>query len=320
MLENARQTVEKALTKYRQAAEAVSNEALVATDLNVDSAANEIGHVLEPLYRVSKGTAELYELLAQKPNNFDELSTLMESCVQLAAVRKEDESRSSELAKDFGRFFSGKETDWDAASKALKWTEEFLKTAGRHLNEKTLVHATNPQQNDEYRKRAADIEKTTNTFMHQLNGLKQRFNLADTDWVLRDSPLTKLVEWADDLDENVDEIPSWVEYQNAVRKFDDHLGPGTADAIRLLTERAEEVPGIVRHRIYAAWLEDIYADRPELREFSRIDHEKIRSRFRKLDESFPRAARQKVRERCFEAYPDQYSTPIQGGQNEHSHP
>ena len=56
------------------------------------------------------------------------------------------------------------------------------------------------------------------------------------------------------------------------------------------------------------------AAEPELGEFNRVDHEEVRARFRELDEHFPTAARQRVRELAFRGYPEQHATPLQAGQ------
>ena len=99
-----------------------------------------------------------------------------------------------------------------------------------------------------------------------------------------------------------------------MRELDERLGTGSAAALRSVTERAENASGIVRRRIYAAWLEELYNTEPELRGFSRIDHEGVRAQFRELDERYPFAVRQRVRERVFAKYPDPSATPLQAGQ------
>ena len=49
-----------------------------------------------------------------------------------------------------------------------------------------------------------------------------------------------------------DGAPAWVAYQDAVRSFNEHLGEAESASteVRCLTERAEDVPGIVERRVF----------------------------------------------------------------------
>ena len=102
--------------------------------------------------------------------------------------------------------------------------------------------------------------------------------------------------------------------RDAVRELDERLGLGSAAALRAATDQAENALGIVRRCIYATWLEENYEAEPELRRFSRVDHEGVRVQFRELDEKYPFATRQRVRECVFAKYPDRWVTPLQTGQ------
>ena len=120
--------------------------------------------------------------------------------------------------------------------------------------------------------------------------------------------------WSTELHGHAGDALAWLEYQDAVRELDERLGTGATEALRSVTERGEDVPGIVQRRIYAAWLDELYNVEPELRGFSRIDHEGVRAQFRELDERYPIATRERVRERVFAKYPDPWATPLQRGQ------
>ena len=314
-LNSASRPLDDALVRYRHAADTIDHDPLTAQDLEVAAADEAVRRALEPLRRVSEGTAGLYERLAQPPDDFSALTALIENGARLMAVKEEDERFAPALTLDFGHFFKRELTDWVAVSKALDWTEEVLREANGRVSDELRRHATKPQPRDVYDERAEAVSKAADAFAARLRVLDQRFNLAAIGWRSWDAPRLDMLEaWGADLGEHAGSAPGWVAYQGAVRDFDERLGAGAAGAVRALTERAEDVPDIVSRRIYAAWLEDVYKAEPELREFNRADQERVRSRFRELDERFPVAARQRVRERAFAKYPEWYSTPLQSGQ------
>ena len=313
-LKSAVPELEDSLDRYLQAAAELDHERLNNSELEVEVTLRAVRGALDPLRRISEGTAELYSRLGRLPGDFDELAELIDRGVRLIAIREEDERLAPTLTEDFGRFFARQDTDWGAVVKALDWTSEFL-DAGPRLSESLRGHATDPRPSDEYRVRAESVHMAAEEFSDALNVLDQRFDRNLMPWRSWDrASLPDLQAWASDLHDHADEAPSWVDYQGAVRNFDGLLGSGTAGEIRDLTERAEDVPGIVERRIYVAWLEEIYTSEPELQRFTSVDHEEVRRRFRALDEGFVQAARQRVRERVFEKYPDQYATPLQAGQ------
>ncbi len=315
MLESAQRLLVNARTRYREAADPIGHEQLTAPELEVTAAGETVRRALEPLRRVSEGTAGLYEPLARRPDDFDALTGLIASGVQWMDVTEEDERLAPRLAEDFGPFFAGDTSDWGAADQALEWTGQFLNETNGPVGDALLDHAARPRPREEYEKRGATLREDVDAFMEALRVLDDRFDATATDqgaWATPD--LAELDEWAADLQAHASDAPSWVEYQDAARGLDERLGAGAVSAIRAVTQRAEDVPGIVSRRIYELWLEELYKTEPALREFNRVDHEAIRSRFRQLDKGFPVAARQRVRERVFGGYPERRATALQAGQ------
>ena len=314
-LESATEPLNDALARYRRAVEAIGHEPLGDAQLDVATTGEAVRRALEPLHRVRDATAELFRSLVRPLADYYALMGLVESGVVLMAIRDEDERMAPALASDFGTLFAHETTDWTAVSRALDWTERFLRAANGRVSDTLRQHVTDPQGDGEYTARAHILIEACGHYGETLRALDQRFDIAATDWASWDAPSLRDIEaWAAGLRENAGDAPSWVEYRDAVRGFNARFGEGAATTVRSLTDSAADVPGIVARRVYEAWLDEVYAAEPELGEFNRVDHEEVRARFRELDEQFPTAARQRVRELAFGRYPEQHATPLQAGQ------
>ncbi len=314
-LESASQPLEVALMRYNRAAGAIGHEPLMASRLDVARAGEAVRRAIGPIRRIRDATAEMYRILVTTPADFDALTQFIEDGIRLMAVAEEDERLAPALAEDFGAFFERTATDWDAVSHALDWTSDFLHKANGRLGDTLEGHAVNPRAGGEYKERAETISTAVAAFSQRLGVLNERFNVAATSWdSWQAPPFVDLDAWSADLLKHAGDAPGWVEYRDAVRELDERLGLGSAAALRAVTDRAEDAPGIVQRRIYTAWLEEFYEAEPELSRFSRVDHEGVRAQFRELDERYPSAARQRVRERVFAKFPDPWVTPLQSGQ------
>ena len=314
-LESASQPLKDSLVRYNRAASAIGHGPLMASNSEVARAGNAARRAIGPIRRIRDATAEIYPILVTPPSDFDALTQLVDDGIRLMAVTEEDERLAPALAEDFGAFFGREATDWDAVSHALDWTADFLDKANGRVGDTLAGHAVNPQVSGEYEERAESLSTAVAAFSERLSVLDERFNVAATSWdSWQASPFADLEAWSADLRKHAGDAPGWVEYRDAVRELEERLGLGSAAALRATTDRAENAPGIVRRRIYAAWLEELYGAEPELSRFSRIDHEGVRFQFRELDERYPFAARQRVRERIFAKYPDPWGTPLQTGQ------
>ena len=314
-LESASQPLEDALIQYRRAADAIGHETLMSSNLEVSETGDAARRALGPLRRVREATAGMYGALVTAPADFDALIQIVKDGVRLMAMTEEDERLAPALAEDFSDFFEPQATDWDAVSNALDWTASFLDAANGRVGNTLANHATGRRATGEYDERAESLSAAIAGFTQALSVLDERFDVAAMNWNSWTAPpLADLEAWSADLREHAGNALAWVEYRDAVRELDERLGTGSAAALRSVTERAENAPGIVRRRIYAAWLEELYNTEPELRGFSRIDHEGVRAQFRELDKRYPFAVRQRVRERVFAKYPDPSATPLQAGQ------
>ena len=315
LLEPASRRLRYALHRYQHATGKIGHEPLMVSNLDVVETEVTARRALEPLSRVQEAAEGIYTSLAKVPADFNELIQLVKDSVGLMAVIDEDERLAPTLAMDFGHFFESHKTDWASVSKALDWTANFLDTANGWLGDTLENHVTHPRSSGEYNGRVDALSAAVAEFTQNLGRLDQRFDVVATDWQSWTTPpFVDLEEWSTELREHAGDALMWVQYCDAVRELDEQLGTGSVAALRSVTKQAEKVPGIVLRRICAAWLDELHSTEPELRGFSRIDHEDVRARFQQLDESYPFAVRQRVRERIFAKYPDPHATTLQTGQ------
>ncbi len=304
-----------AVEAFSRKGEAFGDGRLVSSHLDLGSVGEALAPAVEPVRRLAGSTKAIYDRLLKPITHHSQLVDLIDCGVQLMSVTEEDERLAPGLATDFGPYFERETTDWAAVRQALDWTGQFLDAAGKRPSAVLRRHASEPQAVSEYARRERAARDAQQTFRESLSRLDVRFDRSLTAWRTWDAPaFEELGSWADDLTVHAGEAASWVEYREAAQALDEHLSSGATVALRARTERAGDIPGIILRHVYSSWLEQIYADEPELREFTRTDHEEMRSQFRRLDRELPEAARQRVRERVFARYPERNATRIQAGQ------
>jgi very-short-patch-repair endonuclease/DNA polymerase III delta prime subunit len=304
-----------AADRFRRAGEDLGDTRLTAPDRELAAVADTLARALEPLRCVGSATSEMYQRLVRPIAHYHQLTEIIEDGVQLLKATDEDERLAPDLSADFGSHFERENTDWSEVGRALDWMDRFLAMAHGRPSTTLRRHATDPKSEEEYGRRERAARDGLLAFRTSLGRLDTRFDHPKTAWGSWDAPpFEDLESWALDLSAHVAEASSWAEYREAAAALEEQLGKGAVSALRKQSERAEQVPGIVQRRIYSSWLEEIYAEEPALREFSRLDHEEVRTRFRRLDQALPLAARQRVRERVFARYPEQDATRLQAGQ------
>ena len=314
-LDVANQKLRECLGRYRNATEAIGHHPLADSEAGIAEVASVAREALEPIGRITRATGVLYGAFARQLDDLKQLTQIVKDGMGIMAIMEEEEQLAPDLAETFGHFFQREATDWDVVSNAIDWTEDFREAAQNGLSGTLQSHAIDPRPREVYQEHEESISRAITEYAQSRGVLNARFDLAPLGWNSWGAvSFVDLEAWSADLHGHADNAASWVEYRDAVREFEERFGEESVVALRNLTADAGDAPGIVRRRIYTTWLEDIYRAKPSLGAFSRVDHEEIRSKFRELDEAFPFAARQRVRECAFSKYPDQSSFSMQAGQ------
>ena len=252
-LEAACQLLQEARERYRAAAGAVGHEAFEHPSLELGASREVVRRAVAPLQRLSEASAWLYGQLVRPPSDLDELRGIVDSGLRLMAISDEDARLAPRLSQDFGEFFRGDATDWSEVSNALDWTEAFLDATGGRVSDLLQRHASDREPIAAYQERAASVSAAAEGFVESVEAIDERFKADATEWDSWDSAdLPSLDAWAGDLREHAGEAASWNAYQEPVQGFERLMGAGTADAVRGLTDRSGDVPGIVKRLLAAA--------------------------------------------------------------------
>ncbi len=304
-----------ALTRLASAVEEIERPDLIEGALPLTALITRAQRALPPLEALADATGDLAGRCHQPPKDIQALEGLVDDMVRLEEIEREDEELGPGLKADFGVRFAGADTDWSAVKAAIEWTRQTLEDAPGHLTERLKAHVTEPLAQAAYVENAEELRAVGREVLDVLDQVGEDFDAGRTQWrAWCAAPFAELRQWAGDLSQHAPSATGWIEYRSAVSNLEREIGADAATRIRAATNEAEEVPRIVRRRICLAWLDHVYGSDPEFSGFSAKDHEHTREQFQQLDRDLMQAARSRVRERCFERYPDRWATHAQAGQ------
>ena len=314
-LQQAAAAARKALTPLAAAVKEIERSELVEGDLPLTALTTRAQRALAPLQALVAATRDLAGRFRHLPKDVHVLARLVGDMVRLEAIEREDSELAPTLQAEFGVRFTGADTDWSAVTSALEWTKQALEQHAGPLTERFKTHVTEPLAQAAYIENAQQLRAVGREVLDVLDQVGEDFDVAKTQWrAWGAAPFAELRSWAGDLSQHAPAATGWIEYRSAVSNLERAIGAGALTHIRGATDNAEEVPRIVRRRICLAWLDHVYGLDPEFRGFSAKDHEHTREEFQRLDHDQMQAARSRVRERCFERYPDLWATHSQAGQ------
>ncbi len=209
--------------------------------------------------------------------------------------------KADEYSSDFGRYFTGVTTNWQAIDDALAWTERFLTHyADRAVPEPTLALVTDPENTvgrDELRQALTMLQQT---WPH----MDAELTFSDT--VLARTALNKpgktfettpLVTLADHVDFHLRELPAlhrWLTCQQRLH----HCGQVGLDGFIASLMRHGPIPqnlaAIFQRRFYKLWLDHVRSQSPTLARFRGEEHSVAIDRFRNLDAGHLTLARRRL--------------------------
>ena len=274
-----------------------------------------IQQALAPLERLEKATRSVVRQLADTPSDWLAFSNLIDDLARLQGIEEYERASRDDLRRDFGEWFSGRDTDWDGVLRAIQWCQSFLDLVDNrpsdHLNE--IVCSANlgfdPMET------AKVVESIQASYPSDLAVLDSRFEYSASPWTSWEAaPFRALGDWLASVREDADSATAWIEFKLAADELDRILGPESIQRIRNTTDDAMLVPGIVTRRLYTTWLDAISQHDPRLRDFTGRDHQALRCRFENLDRRLPHVLREQARTVLFGNYPKSRTGYTRSGQ------
>jgi len=275
---------------------------------NLSSAAEQ---AVDPLETLVRAVAAFRSSFSVPPGDFTALSELTDDMIRLTEAERLDAEEAPKLRADLGERFTGPETDWSGIRSSLDWTRDALRAVAERPTKRFSEHLTDPCPKSEYVERSWRLRSIGEELAERLASALGRFDPVpppSSDW--KNTSFKALLAWTQDLSLHAPSVNGWLDYQDAVAELGARLGRGAVDRIRQVSEDAEQVPGIVRRRVWREWLDHVYRSDPDLWRFNARDHEDTREKFAQLDEEQFQANCTRVRARCFGRYPDRFSPQL----------
>lgn len=306
-LESARAAFERSGSTVADESRAENAEAPKQSEPLADLA-TRVADAREPLEALARAVGVLGPHLRRPATDLEALSKLTADLIRLTELERHDEDMESGLMADFGDRFTGPGTDWAAIQSVMDWTQEALAFTPKGRSTRLTEHLVSPLSPTEYIERAKvlrTIRKELAECIHPAIRCFLQDHTAWGDW--RSVHFDELRSWAAGLSADAPSASAWLDYRRAIGELEELIGRGAVDRIRAVTDVADEVPRIVRRRVFRDWLDEVYRQDQHLRGFSTADHEHLRGAFARLDSDQRVANRRRVRSICFGRYPDPFS-------------
>jgi len=248
------------------------------------------------------------------PRDIVELNEVLNNLRAVCELYREVDTFKRPMVESLGDWYKDLETDVESMAGALAWTHDLLQLSPSPIPIQLSTQVLAPSDATSITAAHLRLAHASTKLRDAIRATCERFELGRLPW--RDWEHTKLmaiVQWAEEISAHADEVHDWIDYREACAHLDSLLGAKVLESLRSTIDDAELIPAAVIRHVYMTWLDHNYGAVAELRTAPR-EIEAIRAEFRKLDSSFPEAARARVRQKCFEKFPRSTQSQVQVGQ------
>ena len=233
--------------------------------------------------------------MACVPKDWNALCDLVDDKAHLRNIEELEHKSRDALSRDYGEWFRDRQTDWEGILNALRWCRTLLDMVGRKPSDRLSGLACGSDVSFDADASIKRIESLQSDYQRGLRLLDERFDASASPWGTWDAaPFDDLKAWLESIHKDADSAANWIEFKRAADGLDHILGPGAVRLIRGATSDAHLVPGIVKRRLFAAWLHAVDRQDLRLRDFTALDHEGVRRKFSEMDQDLPDMLREKV--------------------------
>jgi hypothetical protein len=227
-----------------------------------------------------------------------ELSRILRVSAEVHTLEATAARESVVWARAIGVFFDMWATDFGTLEPTVAWTRELLSSLPMPLSEDIIDIVTAAPDREVWREYGRLLADAASEFVAIQQSLGDRYLEQGMPWHSWSSADFRAVRaWCADLASHADDAHAWLEYCAAATALNRALYEGATKAVRLVTERASEVPDIVMRHVYLLWLEHAYEIDANLR-VAPSSMEALADRFRDLDKKLPESARERVKASC----------------------
>ncbi len=314
-LHDPQQTAQMNLEAVEDSLQLLKSDRLDLKQIGPGGILANIQQALAPLERLADATQSIVRQLADAPADWLAFCELIDDLARLQTIEEYERSSRGDLRRDFGEWFNGRDTDWDAVLGALLWCQKLLDLLDNKPSDRLCEIVCSENLALDPMQIAGKVESVQASYPSDLAVLDSRFQHSDSPWTSWEAaPFRALGDWLASVRQDADSATSWNEFKLAADELDRILGADSVARIRDATDDATLVPGIVNRRLYATWLDAISQQDPRLRDFTGRDHEALRRRFQNLDLQLPNALRDQARTVLFGKYPKSRTGFTRSGQ------
>jgi hypothetical protein len=213
----------------------------------------------------------------------------------------------------FGKFWYGRETNWEKINEVVSWVNEFVNIIGVSTNEDLIKLASDPEMETE------QIYDSLNALMPtitqeraNLRSLKEVLSFGES--VLKEGsfeavPFPSLHEKIDLWIEGNECLADWVDFMSAKQACEK---VGFAEFLESAFENSvnpdELIPAFIKE-FYKQWLDEVYSQNQILKKFKGEIHNDQIEQFKKLDKFQLRLAKARARNILSKLRPDNTWSP-----------
>lgn len=257
--------------------------------------------LLEPLVELID---PVVKQLRSVPHQWLAFHKLVGDAARLQTIDSEERDSKAELSSNFGKWFSGRDTNWDSILDALKWCRKLLDLVDGTVSNSLEAMAYGRVALFDSGVSSNTVEELKFSYIKGLQLLNAHFDATQSSWPSwAEAPFEDLRAWLSSIYEEADNAMNWIDFKRLVAQIDGTFGSGTVENIRSVTSAADQIPGIVKRRLYMVWLDEIESQDPRIQNFSADDHERTRRKFCELDRLLPNILCDNVRSKLFQEYP-----------------
>lgn len=238
------------------------------------------------------------------PQQWLALHQIVSDAARLQTIYSEERDSRAELSHNFGEWFNGRDTNWSSISEALEWCRKLLSLVDGTINSSLEAIAYGRVALSDSGVSSSAVEELKSRYVDELQVLDAHFDATQSSWPSwAEAPFEDLKVWLNSINGGADSAMNWIEFKRLAARLDDTFGSGTVENIRSVTSVADQIPGIMRRRLFMVWLDEIESQDPRIQNFSANDHERIRRGFCELDRLLPHILCETVRSVLFQEYP-----------------
>ena len=225
------------------------------------------------------------------------------------------DTNDDKCRKLFGKFWNGRDTDWEKITEVVSWVDEFVKTSRIYGSNGGIIKlASDPEING-----AEDITESCKYLEIKLNQLRDNWKSLKTtldfdESVLKEgcfeaSSFLSLCEKINSWIEDYESLADWVDFRSSNLECEEN---GLAEFLRSAFDKSEKPEDIIPAFLkgfYKQWLDEAYSQNHILKKFRGEIHDESIEKFQALDKFQLKLARARARYILSNKLPDAGRTP-----------